>query len=393
MTASESLLSGTPARTPLRLALFLELSPRRLGSFEDWMVLMATEGAARGHTVDIFTRGPIHPVVAERLEQAGAGWYELDSIERRPLVSSRRLARRYDVIHLTLFAPRSRVSLAAYAAWPARVAFIDQFSDVGDWTPPKFRPRDLVSSLLDRAMMRRLGAMAGVSDYVTSRDRLRFGSQKLRTLYNGVRVDRYQPRSSLRAPSEAVVVFVAAWLIPEKGIDILLRAFAQTRGTEVRLQVAGDGPDEGRLRALAIELGIAERTSFLGLRNDLPDLLADADIFVHPATWAEAFGFAVAEAMSCGCAVVAASVGAMPELIEDGTSGLLFAPGDPDALAAQLNRLIEDRTLRELLSANARARVVERFSMSSSVRQHLDLCEEIASGDASPKRAPAPAQE
>jgi L-malate glycosyltransferase len=364
---------------PLRLALLIDFAPRRLGSFEDWLCAMAMEARERGHSVDIFAHDPIHPAVRERLAEAGAGWLPLAPIASNPLRESRRLARDYDLIHLTLFAPRSPASIAAYLAWPARVLFIDQFSGItGSAQDAASSPvRRSLSRLLDRLILLRIHGIGGVSEYVTQRGRARFGPAKLRTLYNGVKVDRYAPRGAGKASGDPVRIFSAAWLIPEKGMDLLLRAFAGLPAGRAELTIAGDGPEEGRLMALARELGIADRTTFLGLRNDLPELLDAADIFVHPARWAEAFGFAVAEAMACECAVVAANVGAMPELIRHEESGLLFEPDDPDALRAALAWLLEHPGARRRLSVAARQRVIENFSLERCVQQNLAWCEEI----------------
>lgn len=128
----------------------------------------------------------------------------------------------------------------------------------------------------------------------------------------------------------------------------------------------GDGPEETCLRRLGDELGIAARTQFCGLRDDVASLLREADIFVHPATWAEAFGWTIAEAMASGCAVIATNVGAIPELVEHGRSGMLVPPADPIALAHAMTRLAGDEALRLELGRNARARAEERFGLARS---------------------------
>ncbi len=96
----------------LRIAVLVNLAPRKQGSLEDWLVALAREARARGHGVDVFGREPILPQVAGALRESGAGWAPLDDLTRSPLVGIRRL-RRYDVLHLNLFAARSREALLA----------------------------------------------------------------------------------------------------------------------------------------------------------------------------------------------------------------------------------------------------------------------------------------
>ena len=125
---------------------------------------------------------------------------------------------------------------------------------------------------------------------------------------------------------------------------------------------------------LASELGVAERTRFLGLRSDLSAVLQDADIFVHPAVWQEAFGLAIAEAMATGCPVVGSNVGAVPELVVDGVTGLLVPPGDSHAIAGALEQLAMDPELRNRLGQAARTRAEQIFDLEKCVEQHLEWC-------------------
>jgi glycosyltransferase involved in cell wall biosynthesis len=172
-------------------------------------------------------------------------------------------------------------------------------------------------------------------------------------------------------------VATAAWLSREKGIDVLVRAVARMRHTDVRVRVAGDGPERENLERLARELGIAERFEFLGLRDDVGAITSAADVFVHPALWQEACSFTVPEGMASGCAVVASRVGGIPELIVHGETGLLVEPGDVGGLAAALDSLAENPELRRRLAEAARKRFEERFTLQRCVRLHLDAIEEV----------------
>src|SRR5207245_5777728 len=137
-----------------------------------------------------------------------------------------------------------------------------------------------------------------------------------------------------------------------KGVDVLLRAAATLPGLLV--EVAGDGPERPGLEA------IDPSATFLGWQPRLDDLLARWDVFALPSR-EEAFGIAALEAMAAGRPVVATRVGGLPELIEDGLTGLLVPPDDPAALAAALARLAADPALRARMGQAARERAAACF--------------------------------
>lgn len=360
----------------LTIALAINLAPRKLGSLEDWLLSFAREAARRGHRLTIFGNEPVHPTIRRELDLVKTDWATLDELTQRPFAAVRRLARDFDVLHLNLFAPRAAVAWLAYAAWPARVVFVDHFSDDQSVTA---KHRALVRKLLDVLVSTRIASYVGVSDYVRDRARSRFGrsGELVETIHGGVDAERFAP-AERPSPRPHVNVICVANLIPEKGVDVLLRSVARIDDPRLRLTVVGDGPEDKALRRLALELDLGGRVTFSGLRDDVDRLLRTADIFVHPAVWQEAFGLTVTEAMSSGCAVVASRVGALPELIVDGENGLLVPPGDVDALVAALRRLIGDPTYRAVLTRNARVRVTERFRIETSVARHLDRCEDLA---------------
>lgn len=381
----------------MRIGILMNLAPRKLGSFEGWIVALAREARRRGHSLDVFGRTPTHPGFLGQLQELGAGWHDVKELESALISGIARLSR-YDVLHVNMFVPRSRIALMAYAAYPARVVFVDHTS--GPVPEAQGRERSL-GALLKRAAdaltMVRVDSIAGVSDYVRERNLKRWGlpPERVRTIYNGVDTRRFlskeaffstdpqvatqsaEPRAAL-APAGRVQLTTVAYLIREKGVDHLLRALARMQhGAGAFLRIVGDGPELPRLQALAAELGIAGRVEFAGLRDDVHALLQGTDIFVHPAIWAEAFGLTIAEAMSNGCAVVASRIGGIPELVAHEETGLLFTPGNVADLAQQLDRLVQDPALRRRLGRNARARTERRFDLGSCAAQHLAWCEEV----------------
>jgi glycosyltransferase involved in cell wall biosynthesis len=152
----------------------------------------------------------------------------------------------------------------------------------------------------------------------------------------------------------------AGRLAPQKLLGVALEAL--TRLEPVTLVVAGDGPDREALERRAGELGLDGRARFLGPqpRESVLELLRAADGVLLPSSW-ENFPHLLVEALSVGTPVVATAVGGVPEIVEDGTNGLLVPPNDPDSLAAAIGRLLDDAALRDRLRDGARPSV-ERFA-------------------------------
>jgi glycosyltransferase involved in cell wall biosynthesis len=370
-----------PARTaPIRIAVLANLAPRKLGSLEDWLVAFARVAREAGHTVDVFGHDPIHPEVLASLQRHGSAWGTLASLTQRPAATIARIARRYDVVHATLFGLRELPLLLAYAGWPSRVLFFDQTSHVaGEHAPPSALRRRIA-----RATLLRVAGLGAVSGYVHDRLAKQFGRRRpIRTIYHGVDVTRFAPpanESDRATAGDAIHVMAAAFLIKDKGVDHLIRAMSSPALARARLTVVGDGPEIEAIKFLSQRLGIAERTVFLGLRTDLHLLLRDVDVFVHPAVWHEAFGLTIVEAMAAGCPVVASRIGAIPELVVEGETGFVVPAGDSAAIAQALERLAADPSLRARLGTAARRRAVERFDLDRCVHEHLVWCVDAASG-------------
>lgn len=184
------------------------------------------------------------------------------------------------------------------------------------------------------------------------------------------------------APDTVCLLAVAA-LVPRKGIDVLLGALARLRDTGFKpvLWIAGEGPERGRLTRLAKRAQISDRVLFLGQRDDAADLLVASDIFVLPSRQ-EGLGVAALEAMALGRPVVASRVGGLAEVVDDGRSGLLVPPGDPEALGDAIARLLESAEFRTRLGAEGPRRVREDFSpdrmVSAYQKLYCDVIDEAA---------------
>lgn len=172
------------------------------------------------------------------------------------------------------------------------------------------------------------------------------------------------PPLQLSEKTSAKTILAAGRLVPEKGFDLLLRAFAMAsmEAEDWRLVICGEGPDRDRLLEQIRELGLTDRVMMPGLVRDLWDRMRLADIFVLSSRF-EGFGNVLAEAMACGLPAISFDCPSGPsEIIKHGHDGLLVPPEDVEALAASMVGMMEDHNARSRLAANA-VRSAERFSL------------------------------
>jgi glycosyltransferase involved in cell wall biosynthesis len=201
---------------------------------------------------------------------------------------------------------------------------------------------------------------------------------------NGVRA-RPLPLPTLRrelglAPDDRIILAVGN-LYPVKGHLQLIDALALLpAGARAHVVIAGRGDLAAALSARAIELGVSERLHLLGLRADIPNLLADADLFAHPSL-AEGLPLALLEAMFAGCAIVASDVGEIGSALGEG-SGLLVHPGDAAALAASIGRLLDHPAEARRLGTAAARRAANMYGLDSMVARYADIYGRVLSRSA-----------
>ena len=258
------------------------------------------------------------------------------------------------------------------------------------WHLRDFPPEGLVGRMFRLAARRLPGLVLANSHAVASA--IRFTNSARPTvivLHNPVDLDRFRPgpaagrvRSELGVGAETPLVGMVAHLTPWKGHEDFL-GIARTVSESVpaaRFVVAGgpvyetaghEGYEES-LRRRAAHLGLVERVSFLGARDDIPDVLAALDVLVHCPTAAEPFGRALAEAMAAGRPVVAARSGGIPEIVRDGEDGYLVPPRDLVAFTGAVLRLLRDRELRARFGSAGRRRAESLFSPGAYAARVVD---------------------
>jgi glycosyltransferase involved in cell wall biosynthesis len=181
-------------------------------------------------------------------------------------------------------------------------------------------------------------------------------------------------RDELGWPPGRPIVGTIARLHRQKGVIHLLRAGRRILEAvpESRIVVVGDGPQSDRMKREAQRLGLGERCLFLGARKDATALLALFDVFVLPSLW-EGLPFVLVEAAALGKPIVATAVDGVPEILEDGRTGLLVPPGDSEALANAVIRLLREKDEAGRLAERARSLVPPRFPLRRMVEQTQTL--------------------
>lgn len=161
-------------------------------------------------------------------------------------------------------------------------------------------------------------------------------------------------------------------LVPVKNYQLLLRAVRRMEKEDVQVVLIGDGPERASLENLALELGIAKQTIFLGHCNDVFSQLASMDVFVLP-SFSEGISNTMLEAMACGIPVIASNVGGNPEILKHSVEGLLFENNDESELTSNLLSMYGDPAAREKFALAGRARVERDFSMAAMISTYAQL--------------------
>lgn len=257
-------------------------------------------------------------------------------------------------------------------------------------------PRRLTSWLFSkgyRGIYRSFDGIAACSEAVkqaiASRPGLRVWPQRVRVIHNSVDVEQLRvsaggsqgdtmesDRRKTQNTGERIVTVVANFA-PFKGHTVFLEAVRRLLPeVPVRCLLVGDGPNRRRVERKARSLGLTGVVEFLGYRRDVPRLLRTSDLVVLPSIW-EPFGLAVVEAMVLGVPVVACGSGGTPEILIDGRTGLLAPPGDPEALANRMKRVLMDSELASRLTDQARVWAESRFNAQGMVSAYQQWYEEL----------------
>lgn len=375
--------AGARTGRPLPGVLYvLTLAPgKKFGSMEEQIVLLGKAFAAEGSRfVPLFNCTSVDADPSQFVAHGlSAACLDLNAFRLRTLWRLRDIVRDHGVgvVHWNFMHPLSNPyvwGLTLLAPW-VRHWYTDHVSRTGPPPPAASGPKRWLKSLL----LRRYSRVICVSRHVQRGLEEQRTWSNLLSVTHFINTDRFCPdphtreavRLSRGAASRFVLVAVGQ-LIPEKGMDVAIRAMPLLP-PEVVLWIVGEGPAEGELRSLAESLGVADRVELLGLQRNVVPFLQAADVFVCPSRWAEAAGLVNLEAQACGVPLLGSRIGGIPEYVAEGRSGHLFEPGSHQELADLVRTLAADPERRRLMSAAAREVALERFSPEARLPELLEL--------------------
>jgi glycosyltransferase involved in cell wall biosynthesis len=356
-----------------------DLTPAKIGSLECQIFAVARLLETAGIEVTLSFAGAVSQSVSDHFQLKSGGLHlrpelgSLASAENRKTWVRHFGEEKPEILWLHFFPPPGGFLRRVRRACPdAKVYFTDHVSRGYDARRPLRRAlcrgrAALCSHQVDRyiAVSRFVARRLEVNDFVPA--------SKIRTVYNGVDLARFQP-----AQQSGRYIAAICNMIPQKGVKVLLQALVllKQRGFELACQLVGVGPHLDDYRAFARDNAL-EAVTFLGRRDDVHEIVGHAQLTVVPSVWDEAFGLAAAESMAAGVPVIASNIGALPEIVDDKVTGLLVPPGDVKSLAAALLTLISNSERRQAMGRNAREKAEQHFD---SLKQNQEIAEVLLSG-------------
>lgn len=369
----------------------LAIHPFKHGSFEDYIAFFARNMSERGHTsIFIFGSEP-HPVVLEALEAAGCKYFVHDNPASAGGFCSflYRLggiirSNKVDIIQ-GQFLPHSHyATLAGFLT--GRPSFITIHSTTNQ-SRQSVKPATIFKNRISSLLSQKFFAVSEAvrKDLI---ENLHISGKHITVLHNGINLDRYSPREAsgslhreLGIAGSGRIILTIAQARPEKGLEYLIRAAPEiiTNHPNTHFALCGGGPLQNNLAELAESLGVSRNVHFLGVRNDVPELLNDSYASVLPSL-AEPLGNAVIEAMAMKRPVIGSDVDGIPEMIVHGSTGLLVPPGDSAALASSLIELLRDPARTAAMGVKARQRVEDKFELNRRVLTEIEIYEDFLAG-------------
>lgn len=275
-----------------------------------------------------------------------------------------RLARRfasgrYDVAHAHLV--HADWHLAAASVLVGNLPLVSSKHN-----PDPFR-RLAAFRLIERAVIRRYSAVISISESLRDFTEATTGADTA-TIHYGLSAPADPP--TRRERREKARLLAVGRLEQQKGFDVAIQAMALVvrAAAAAHLSIAGNGHRRRQLADQISALDLTDAVSLLGPRDDVHELMLNADILIHPARW-EGFGLVLLEAMRAGLPVVSTKTGAIPEVVADGVTGILVPPNDPDHLAAAILQLIRNPARRREMGLAGFRRLKEQFSPEQMARE------------------------
>jgi glycosyltransferase involved in cell wall biosynthesis len=245
--------------------------------------------------------------------------------------------------------------------------------------------RGKLKTLFDRVLLRRFDTVILVSHAMRNRlPRWWVPDERVRVIHNALPTESFglgvrDMQRRIRGPGEPIILLAVGRLSAEKGFDLLLRAVARLAPDypQLRLTIAGTGPEEPALRQLGGELGLTDRVRYAGYLQDMPRAYVESDLVVQ-SSHTEGLPNVMLEAAFLGAPVVATDVGGTREVIEHGVDGWLVAPGSVGALETGIRHYLEEPSTFVAMAATARRRVEDNFSIDARTAKQMALYQTLA---------------
>jgi glycosyltransferase involved in cell wall biosynthesis len=284
---------------------------------------------------------------------------------------------RPDVLHCHNFAGLPHAALAARLTGGIPVVMTKHGTPV---------PRAGIGGWLNRRLVRQTRVVAVSSEVLAiMKEWVPSGSHPVRMIANGLCTATYEnlpsrleARSQLGLPAGSFIVGIVARLTGLKGHDLLINVFARivSKMPGAVLLIVGDGGGRPALRSQIQKLGLERQVLLMGARNDVPAILAAMDVFCLPSE-SEGMPMTVLEAMAAGLPVVASNVGGIPEIVQEGRTGLMVPPGASEELEAALLCLANAPTLAREMGREGRERLVRKFSLKQAIDSYEGLYKQV----------------
>ena len=365
------------------LLLLLDSAPLTWTSQEDRHLLLCRELVARGIQPVVVFSARLKPDFEKQFLDAGAVLFDLGD-DKGLLNFYRALkqivaAHRVTMAHIIFFDYFSPVAWIVRAAGVKRIIYEMQNSGI-------FRSTSWKKFLLNtrtKIMTAPVKRVIAISEFVKEQlVKAGVAEQKIVVRYLGIDNERFKPSRSARdefterydVRPEELILSTVSYLRPFKNPQVLVHGCRELKNRKVpaRLFVAGDGEMLPGLKELSKKLDVEDYIHWLGNVVDPKHLLQASDLFLLAST-GEAFGLVLTEAMACGVPVVGTRSGSLPEVVEEGKTGLLVPPHDAEGMAGAIEVLSKDASLRRVMADNCVERVREHFTVQEAVSRTLDI--------------------
>jgi len=272
------------------------------------------------------------------------------------------------IVHTHLFGADVWAGLAAYFSGVPHIIKTEHNLNITEGAFKKFLKK--ISAFVFEKMV---AVSPAVVEYMIDVEKM--PKDKIKIIYNGIDIDRFKPKKSAGFSSPIVLVNVSRFE-EQKGHKYLIEALQMLKSTDWQLWLIGDGSLRKKIEQQVEEAGLSDRVKFYGNREDVPNLLAKADVFVFSSLW-EGLGLAVLEAGAVGLPVVATKVGGVKDVFKDNETAQLVEVKDSIALGKAISWVLEHPDKASFMGQKAREMVQEKYSLERMTQEYEHLYDSL----------------